>query len=75
MVCLYAQKFAKGLDDEDNGDERGKAVFGEPRNVFDEGTEVEDHNQKDKASGPESDPASSRHKIPTVVSIAEERYA
>lgn len=71
MVRLYAQKFAEGLDDEDNGYERGEAFFGEPCDVFDEGTEVEDHNQKDEACGPESDPASSGHKIPTVVSIVE----
>ena len=53
------EDFVDGLLDEDEGDEAGKVLLGEPRDVADEGAGIEghkgDHDDAHPHAGPESE--------------------
>lgn len=67
VVGLDAEQLLEGLHDEDDGDQRGEAFLSEPGDVLDEGTQVEDHDEEYEPGGPETDPYTRRHEVPTII--------
>ena len=60
-------QLVKRLVDEDDGDEAREALLGEARDVADQETQLERHDDLQSYHHPESDPETERHERQTVV--------
>ena len=62
-----SSQLLEGLHDEDERDEAGEALLCEASDVANQGTEVEDHHDEQKACCPDADPEPGRQVVPIVV--------
>lgn len=72
IFALDLEQFFERLNNKDDRNKGGEALLRKSGNIFDQGAQIEDHDDQDHCSCPKPDPAPSWEEIPAIVSVKQQ---